>query len=416
MAGRVHIVGAGLAGLAAAVRLAGAGRDVTIHEASPQAGGRCRSYLDSELGCRIDNGNHLLLSGNRAALDYLERIGAAASLSGPAVPRFDFCDLVNGERWTLAPGSGRLPWWIFSPRRRVPGTNAADYLRASSLAWSGPDDTVPTRLDTGTPLFRRLWEPFAVAALNTEIESASARLLWRVIVESFGAGGAALRPLVPREGLSESFIDPALAYLAGRGATLRFGASLRSLTLAEGMLAALDFEGGAIALTPDDAVILAVPAPIAARLLPGLAAPSEFRAIVNAHYRVTVPADQPLFIGLVGGTAEWVFRKEGVLSVTVSAADRLVDEPAEQLAALLWRDVARAYQLEAASLPPWRIVKEKRATFAATPETLRRRPGARTQWRNLVLAGDWTATGLPAPIEGAIRSGETAAAMAGDLS
>jgi len=416
MAGRVHIVGAGLAGLAAAIRLAGAGRDVTVHEASPQAGGRCRSYLDSELGCRIDNGNHLLLSGNRAALGYLERIGAAASLSGPAVPRFDFCDLVNGERWTLAPGSGRLPWWIFSPRRRVPGSSAADYLRASSLAWSRPDDTVPMRLDTGTPLFRRLWQPFAVAALNTEIESASARLLWRVIVESFGAGGGALRPLVPREGLSESFIDPALAYLAGRGATLRFGARLRSLTLAEGMLAALDFEGGAIALTPDDAVILAVPAPIAARLLPGLAAPSEFRAIVNAHYRVTVPADQPLFIGLVGGTAEWVFRKEGVLSVTVSAADRLVDEPAEQLAALLWRDVARAYRLDAATLPPWRIVKEKRATFAATPETLRRRPGARTQWRNLFLAGDWTATGLPATIEGAIRSGETAAETVGGLS
>src|SRR6266404_2862769 len=120
----VHIVGAGLAGLAAAVRLAGAGRDIVLHEASGHAGGRCRSYFDSELGCRIDNGNHLLLSGNRAALDYLERIGAAASLSGPAVPRFDFCDLVNGERWTLAPGSGRLPWWIFSPRRRVPGTNA----------------------------------------------------------------------------------------------------------------------------------------------------------------------------------------------------------------------------------------------------------------------------------------------------
>ncbi len=375
MAGRVHIVGAGLAGLAAAIRLAGAGRDVTVHEASPQAGGRCRSYLDSELGCRIDNGNHLLLSGNRAALGYLERIGAAASLSGPAVPRFDFCDLVNGERWTLAPGSGRLPWWIFSPRRRVPGSSAADYLRASSLAWSRPDDTVPMRLDTGTPLFRRLWQPFAVAALNTEIESASARLLWRVIVESFGAGGGALRPLVPREGLSESFIDPALAYLAGRGATLRFGARLRSLTLAEGMLAALDFEGGAIALTPDDAVILAVPAPIAARLLPGLAAPSEFRAIVNAHYRVTVPADQPLFIGL-----------------------------------------ARAYRLDAATLPPWRIVKEKRATFAATPETLRRRPGARTQWRNLFLAGDWTATGLPATIEGAIRSGETAAETVGGLS
>jgi hydroxysqualene dehydroxylase len=408
----VHIVGAGLAGLAAAVRLAGAGRKVVLHEASGHAGGRCRSYFDSELGCRIDNGNHLLLSGNRAALDYLDRIGASSSLIGPPEPRFPFCDLATGERWLLAPGPGRLPWWIFDAQRRVPGTRAADYLRAASLARSRAEDAIPVRLGTGSVLFRRLWQPFAVAALNTEIETASAALLWRVIRESFGAGGGALHPLVPREGLSESFIDPALAYLGWKGATIRFGARLRGLELGEDRVRALDFDDGAVVLAPDDCAILAVPAPIAGRLLPDLTVPSEFRAIVNAHYRIAVAEEKPLFIGLVGGTAEWVFRKPGVLSVTVSAADRLVDEPAETLAALLWRDVARAYELGAQALPSWRIVKEKRATFAATPAQLRRRPPAATAWRNLFLAGDWTATGLPATIEGAIGSGGTAAALA----
>jgi hypothetical protein len=260
-----------------------------------------------------------------------------------------------------------------------------------------------------------LWQPFAIAALNTETETASAALLWRVIRESFGAGGAALRPLVPREGLSESFIDPALAYLGGRGATIRFGARLRGVALGEDRVHALDFDDGAVVLAPGDCAILAVPAPIAGRLLPDLMVPDEFRAIVNAHYRLAVPAEKPLFIGLVGGTAEWVFRKPGVLSVTVSAADRLVDEPAETLAALLWRNVAQAYELGAQTLPPWRIVKEKRATFAATPAQLRRRPQAATAWRNLFLAGDWTATGLPATIEGAIRSGGTAAALVAQI-
>jgi hydroxysqualene dehydroxylase len=408
---RIHIVGAGLAGLAAAVRLAGSGRDIVLHEASPQAGGRCRSYFDSELGCRLDNGNHLLLSGNHAALAYLVRIGAAASLAGPLEPNFAFCDLATGERWSLRPGGGRLPWWIFDARRRVPGTRALDYLRAAALAWAKADDTIAARLDVGSVLFRRLWQPFAVAALNTESETASAALLWRVMVESFGAGGAALRPLVPREGLSESFVDPALAFLAGRGAAVRFGARLRAVTLDGEGASALAFDDGPIALAPDDRVILAVPSPIAARLLPGLAAPQEFRAIVNAHYRLTVATAKPLFIGIVGGTAEWVFHKQGVLSVTVSAADRLVDEPAERLAAVLWADVARAYEIGDRPMPPWRIVKEKRATFAATPAELRRRPASRTQWRNLFLAGDWTATGLPATIEGAIRSGDTAAAL-----
>jgi squalene-associated FAD-dependent desaturase len=410
---RIHVVGAGLAGLAAATRLAALGHDIVLHEASPQAGGRCRSYFDSELGCRIDNGNHLLLSGNHAALAYLARIGAVATLDGPPMPLFDFCDLASGQRWTLAPGPGRIPWWIFDRRRRVPGTAALDYLRAAMLARAGPDDAVPACLDIRSVLFRRLWQPFAVAALNTEIETASAALLWRVMRESFGAGGAALRPLVPHDGLTESFIDPALAFLARHGASIRFGSRLRAVTLDGERVAGLDFDDGPVALGAEDRIILAVPAPVASRLVPDIAAPSAFRAIVNAHYRFAAPPGKPLFIGLIGGTAEWVFRKSGILSVTVSAADRLVDVSAEALAALLWRDVARAYDLGNAALPPWRIVKEKRATFAATPAELRRRPPAQTRWRNLFLAGDWTATGLPATIEGAIRSGETAGRLAG---
>src|SRR5690348_6667771 len=141
-------------------------------------------------------------------------------MTGPDEPRFDFCDLATGERWTLAPGQGRLPWWIVDRRRRVPGTRAGDYLAISGLRKARDIETIADRLDTSTTLFRRLWQPFAVAALNTEVEAASAPLLWHVVRESFGAGGAALRPLVPREGLSESFIDPARRFLEMHGAAL----------------------------------------------------------------------------------------------------------------------------------------------------------------------------------------------------
>ena len=117
------------------------------------------------------------------------------------------------------------------------------------------------------------------------------------------------------------------------------------------------------------------------------------------------PAEAPLFAGLVGGTAEWVFKKREVVSVTVSAADRLLDEPAESLAGRLWRDVAAACRIANVPVPPARIVKERRATFRATPAQLKRRPNTATRWNNLHLAGDYVDTGLPATIEGAIRSG-----------
>lgn len=409
--GRVHIIGAGVAGLSAAVDLAQKGHSVALYEAAPHAGGRCRSYFDAELGCRIDNGNHLLLSANTAALGYLEAIGATGTLIGPAEPRFDFCDLATGERWVLAPGSGRFPWWIFDRRRRVPGTRASDYLAIGALRKAGIDDTVAQSLDTTSTLFRRLWQPFAVAALNTEVGAASARLLWDVLFLSFGVGGAALRPVVPREGLSESFIDPAREFLVAQGAELRFGARLRGLVRDAEAVRRLDFDEGTVALETEDRVILAVPSAMAARLLPDLVVPTEYRAIVNAHYRWDSPPDMPLLVGVIGGNAEWIFRKPGVLSVTVSAADRLIDTPADALAQLLWQDVAHVCGLGSAPLPAWRIVKEKRATFAASPAQLRRRPPARTAWHNLFLAGDWTATGLPATIEGAIRSGQKAAAL-----
>ena len=98
---RIHVVGAGLAGLAAATRLAAGGHAIVLHEASPQAGGRCRSYFDSELGCRIDNGNHLLLSGNKAALFYIERIAALDTFERVAEAAIPFVDIASGARWAV---------------------------------------------------------------------------------------------------------------------------------------------------------------------------------------------------------------------------------------------------------------------------------------------------------------------------
>jgi len=399
----VHVVGAGLAGLAAALSLIERGVRVTVHESGPAAGGRCRSYFDRELGCRIDNGNHLLLSGNQAAYEFLDQVGSTATLAGPKTPLFPFIDLATGERWALRPNAGRLPFWILSPSRRVPGTKPADYLQVLKLRRAGQDATVAATLPPGT-LYRRLLEPLAIAALNTRPETGSALLLAAVIDESLARGGAACIPAYPAEGLSETFIDPAVAWLGAHGAEIRFGSRVSSLEHDGARVTRV----GPHPIAGDEAVILAVPAAVATALLPGTSAPDQFEAILNVHFRADADLGEAGFVGVIGGTAEWVFSKPGVVSTTISAANRSVDTPSVALAQQVWQDVC-AILRQGQPLPPWRVVKEKRATFAATPDQDRRRPPARTGLANLALAGDWTATGLPATIEGAIRSGRAAA-------
>ena len=157
-------------------------------------------------------------------------------------------------------------------------------------------------------------------------------------------------------------------------------------------------------------MIVSAPPWIAKELLPGLAAPDEFRAILNVHFHVKPPRGQPTIVGVVNAEIEWLFAFPDRLSVTISNADRLIDRPRDALAADIWREAAVLTGLPP-DLPPWQIVKEKRATFAATPAQNAKRPDSRTQWSNVLLAGDWIQTGLPATIEGAVRSGYKAASI-----
>ena len=408
--GTVHVIGAGIAGLAAAVRLAERGRHVVVHEQARQAGGRCRSYFDAAVGLMIDNGNHLVLSGNHAVLAFLQTIGSEHGLEGPRQAEFFFIDLKSKERWTLRPNEGAFPWWILSRAHRVPGSKARDYLRLLPLLWAGPDARIGDTISCRGVLYERLWRPFLLAALNIEPGEASARLAGAVVRETLAKGGDACRPLIATEGLSSAFIEPARSFIEEHGGGVLLDRRLRALTREADRVTSLDFGEEQIALGPNDFVVLAVPARVAEMLLPEISAPSQFNAIVNAHFRVAPPPGTPLLQGVVNGLVEWLFAFPDRLSVTISGADRLIDAPRDALARDVWVEVAEITGLPA-HIPPWQIVKERRATFSATPEQDSKRPAAATDWANLVLAGDWTQTGLPATLEGAVRSGNEAAAL-----
>ena len=209
------------------MRLVDAGLTVIVHEAASFAGGRCRSYPDPTLGLVIDNGNHLLLSGNHEALDYLDRIGARETLHDPGAAVFDFADLKSGERWRLDLSEGRIPWWLFDPKKRVPGTALGEYFAPLGVFMKGRSATVGDAMGCEGPLYERLWRPLLTSALNTDPPESSAALTAALLRETLAAGGKACHPLFAGHGLARSFIDPALAFLAARGSAVRFGDRLR---------------------------------------------------------------------------------------------------------------------------------------------------------------------------------------------
>jgi hydroxysqualene dehydroxylase len=407
-----YVIGGGLAGLSTATALAEKGLRVVLVEGAPQAGGRCRSYFDPVLEQVIDNGNHLVLSGNHAVFDYVKRIGSERALVGPDKARFDFVDVESGERWMIAPNDGPLAWWTLSRRRRVPGTRLGDYAELLGLIWPGRTKRICDVTTCDGRLWERLMRPFLLAALNTEPETASAALAAAVIRETLAKGGQAYRPRIAHPTLAAAFVEPALAYLERRGAEVHLGERLRRIVFDARNAAALEFPERTVPLAEEDAVVLALPPWAAQELVPEIEAPDDFRAIVNAHFKIAPPEGAPLMQGLVNGTAEWVFAFEDRVSVTISSADRLADLDRGALAERIWRDVRRALPALPETMPPWQIVKERRATFAATPEQAAKRPKTETRWRNFFLAGDWTDTGLPATIEGAVRSGHKAADLA----
>ncbi|MEN8512177.1 hydroxysqualene dehydroxylase HpnE [Burkholderia sp. RS02] len=407
----VHVIGAGLAGLSAAVELQRRGRHIVLHDAHAHAGGRCRSWFDGTLNTTLDSGLHVVFAGQAATQRYLRAIGAADQLVGPALPEFPVVDVASQQRWTLRFGNGRWPSWLFDAASRAPGTTPLDYLALAPLAFARTGRSLAQTMRCDGVLWDRWLRPYLLGVLNVEPRHASAELARAVLCSTFAAGGPGCRPLVARHGLGSAFVEPALRMLQHGGAQIRLNSRADAFEFgAHGnAVDAVAIGGERVDLAPGDAVVLAVPPEVALPLVPELTAPDTFSAVVTAYFAVEPPAGSPLQTTVVNGVVDAVRAGGGQLAATIRDAGRWLDMPHDTLARRIWEDVARVIGANPETIPAWQLVVEPRAGFAAVPSQEMKRPAVRTRWTNLVLAGDWIATGLPATIEGAIRSGQLAA-------
>ncbi|HEU4402457.1 MAG TPA: hydroxysqualene dehydroxylase HpnE [Candidatus Polarisedimenticolia bacterium] len=444
------VVGGGFAGLAAATALVEAGARVVLLEGRPHLGGRARSWVDPETGTVIDNGQHLFTACYRETLRFLDRIGTGQRLE--IQPRLSLPFVDPGGRV----GTFRLPtlpssWSLVTGLLRYPGLGFADRLRllrvarevkrrsprppvTSGVGPPSPDASLDQRsvaewlasLGQSEEARRRLWYPLTIAALNEDPETASAAMFLPVLRESFqgGAGGSGLG--LAGVGLSELYAEPGAHYIKSHGSEVRLRAQVRRLVIESGRCAWVLLEdGGRVAA---GAVVSAVPPADLLEMLSADTAADPFFAgaarletspIVSIYLWFGSPVTDLPFAGLLGGTWQWIFNRHtfagkisGVHPVTLvcSAARSLVEMSRERLVRLALDDLHRFFpSARRATLRHALVIKEKRATISPARGALSLRPPFLTPYKGLHLAGDWTATGLPATIEGAVLSGHACA-------
>lgn len=435
----VVVVGGGLAGIAAAMRLATAGADVTLLESRPRLGGATYSFQRGEL--TVDTGQHVFLRCYTAYLELLRQLGSLDSVE--VQDRFEVPVLSPGRPPHLMRRAAHLPapLHLLGTLARYRPLSVADRLATmrAAAAMRAVDPDAPgtdghslgeffARHHQSDAAVRRLWELVAVAALNVYPDDASLALAARVfrtgLLESASAGDIGR----PRVSLSALHGDPAGRALRQRGARVRLKSKVERIAAVPGGYAVSTQDGELVA----PAVVLAVPHQAAARLVPPGAVPDPARwaglsatAIVNVHLVYDKPVTDFGFAAAIDSPVQWVFDRSAesgirtgrtgtgqYLAISLSAADGLVGRPAAELVAE--QSAALADLLPAvrhATLTDAFVTREPRATFRQAPGTRQLRPAAETAMPGLALAGAWTATGWPDTMEGAVRSGHTSAGV-----
>ena len=427
---RVAIVGAGTSGLAAAVKLYSAHSSrpfaVTIFESRREAGGRTRSFIDSETGDTLDNGQHLLMGCYTSTIEYLRTIGSEHLLQKQNSLEIPFL-LPNEHRMSIL----KLPAHLPVPLNMSVGLFQTDLLYQyeklaavrfgmgmmmfrydKQMAHSSCADLFRFAQQPVT-LIEKLWAPIVVGTLNLPPEKASAQVFLHTMRLIFLQNKKHSSLLFPKVGLSDLLINPALDYLLSHGCEIRYGQTIQTIKAGNNLVYVETAEGN----TVFDALIFAgnyhdisfMPKEIS-RIIPIV----KYSPIANAYLWVDKKIVGMPICGFIGTTLEWCFTKPThyaaeLLACTKSAADDLMKKDNGEITDIFWNDIKRSFPNNNAKLIRSVIIKEKRATPLLNVELQLHRPNTKMIIPNLYLAGDLVQNGLPMTIEGAIRNGQRAA-------
>ncbi len=433
----VLIIGGGFAGLASGVALAEAGKRVCLLEQKPYLGGRARSFRDPTTGSMVDNGQHLFMGCYHSTIQFLKTLGTLDRLHFQRDLNVPFLDR-DGRLTRLDCPDWPSPWHLllgvlgsgsFSFKQKLEVLRLGKNLRAAvANAAPTPHETVTAWLNRrgqSEGLQRNFWDLLCIAAMNADPRIASARLFERVLRLALFSSPADSRLGIARVGLSECYTSAAAAFIEAREGRVQTGRNVKQLRITEGVCRGVDLgDGEKIEVAP---VISSVPWHQLAVMLPAdlLRAEPFFAAaqalrpapIISINLWFDAPITDLEFVGMRGTTVQWLFNKSRILnapdhyvSLVLSGAHEHVSRSKEELLAISLRELGNALPaVRKAKLLHSLVIKERFATFSPSPEAEPLRPPARTPIQGFYLAGDWTATGLPATIEGAVQSGYTAA-------
>jgi squalene-associated FAD-dependent desaturase len=418
---KIVVIGGGFAGLSSASFLSNSGFKVELLEASPKLGGRAYSFVDNETAAVIDNGQHILMGCYYETLNFLKLIGSEEKLSKQSYLSVNFVKQ-NFELCPLLVSSAFFPFNLLSAVFNYSAVSFYEkllFIKFFTKIYLYADKDLKKltvfewliKENQTSNLIKSFWEILAVSALNTDIKKASANLFASVLKRIFFRGNAASVIILPSLGLSETYCDNALSFINGNNGNISLSESVIKLTFQENVIKEIITSKRVI--SDFDYVISALPLYALKKIisennfLPDL--DLDYSSILTVHLFLKENRFENTFYGLIDSSVQWVFNKGSHLTVVISNADKFIDASNEEIINLILSELKKYILLESSDLTKYRIIKEKRAGFVPSNNILDKRPSAYTPYKNFFLAGDWTATGLPATIESAVKSGRIAA-------